>query len=212
MHHGYLRPHRQELRHSHTDRSCQAVSRRVNMFRVLLEISGSARAKVFAAAPVWGTLFIATALLVGCSNIGRTNVESPAADAEIPVGEGVHETNPQAAAPSGDELQEIVTTGQHRKPPPTARPGRSSSTLTYAAAPAASAASAASVAGEAAPEPPPPEAGERPRYEARLTHPVITREHDEVLSVAISTKLSADELRELVNAHLKSAWRLPKRA
>lgn len=39
------------------------------------------------------------------------------------------------------------------------------------------------------------------RYEAQLTNHLLTREHDELLSVAVSTMLSPDDLRALVSTH-----------
>jgi hypothetical protein len=151
-----------------------------------------------------GTAFAAAVLLFGCSGVGRTNYAPPTADAQVPAVETVHETNTQAAASSGDELEEVVTTGQHRRPPPRTRPGQGPAWGHLGAPAAAPAADAYAASGGGEAPPAPTETLEKPRYDARLTHSVITREHDEVLAVAISTKLSANELRKLISAHLKS--------
>jgi hypothetical protein len=188
----------------------------VKMFRVL-ELSGSAKPTVFAAVQCLVATFIVIAVMVGCADIRRANIEPPTAGTLNPEHDRVPHGTGASAAPSIDELQEIVTTSRHRKPPLSTQPGQGHAASAHAPAPAtaaapaaaAPAASAASAAMETAP--PSPEAGEKPRYEARLTNPVVTREHDEVLSVAVSTKLSADDLRELVNTHLKSATKTGER-
>jgi len=101
------------------------------MFRVL-ETSGSAKATGFAAAQCLAAAFIAIALMVGCADIRRGNIEPPPAGVQLQ-DEGIAETvshgNAASAPASDDELQEVVTTGQRRKPlKPSTQPGEGSST------------------------------------------------------------------------------------
>ena len=146
---------------------------------------------------------VLVAALVGCASrshdVPRLETETAALEAPRIV-EGT------SAATGQDDIQEVITTGSRRRPPvrPTQPRAGSASPAPAVASIVTSLNMEGDAAGALASVPAAAAAGEA-RYEARLTNRAITREHDEVLSVAVSTKMSTADLRALVESHLKSA-------
>jgi hypothetical protein len=113
---------------------------------------------------------------------------------------------PGSSTASDDaDLQEVLITGQRRRPLPS--PVRTSHLVVLSTSGRQqltgidSIFTTAIMTGAAAPEP----TSSEPIYEARLTKPVISRHIDELLSVVVSTHLTRDALRQLIENHIRSA-------
>jgi hypothetical protein len=200
------------------------LARGMSIYRGRATSEFSARPAQFAWRAVLAAEVLGAALVAGCAHVPHQSVETPVAT-EQATEEVMTRTAapPMGGTPSASgygDLEEVVTTGQHRRPPiRTPRPGGGSSSPGHAPA-AATAATDAAAAGQSSGTAPPTidvgqgadgaapghsaAAGE-PRYEANLTNSVLTQDHEEVLSVAVSTRLTREALHALVMNRLKSA-------
>ena len=84
----------------------------MNTFRVV-ETSGSAKATGFAAAQCLAAAFIAIALMVGCADIRRANIEPPPAGVQLQ-DEGIAETVSHGNAAAKANMREQVGEGTPR--------------------------------------------------------------------------------------------------